>query len=367
MSQENVIALSPSPPEKRDRLPVGGVLLIGNFLSATGGKRSVCEDLAEQLGSEGWRIACASDRTQAAAKLAHILRTIWTRRRDYRVAQVDVFSGKAFVWAAASCLLLRMLSRPYVLTLHGGNLPDFARRWPRTVGWLLSTATAVTVPSNYLRREFLRFRPDLRLLPNGLALQGYPFRLRSGIEPRLIWVRSFHEMYNPRMAVDVVARLRVLHPSIHLTMVGPDRGDGSLDATRCYIEALNLSKCIRIVPGVSKSELPALLAQADVFINTTNVDNAPVTVLEAMACGLCVVSTDAGGIPDFLTDRHDALLVRRRDAEAMAESIKSLLANERLCARLSSAAHETARKADWGVVLPQWLNLLASAQGQNAR
>ena len=52
---------------------------------------------------------------------------VWSQRREYSVAQVAVFSGPAFVWAEAACALLRRIGKPYILCLHGGNLPQFAQ------------------------------------------------------------------------------------------------------------------------------------------------------------------------------------------------------------------------------------------------
>lgn len=339
-----------------------GVLLIGNFLSSKGGRRSVCEDLAQELQSQGWLTTCASDRTKPIEKLRHILGTVWSRRYAYSVAQIDVFSGKAFVWAIASCLLLRALSRPYILTLHGGNLPKFALKWPKPLRWMMKHAAAVTAPSNYLLREFTPLRPDLQLIPNGMRLEGYPFRLRSSISPRLIWVRSFHAMYNPIMAVDTVAALIKLYPDIHLTMVGPDRGDGSLESARKRIDEQGLAQSVTIIPGVEKSQISTILEQADIFLNTTNIDNAPVSVYEALACGLCVVSTDVGGIPDILSDRKNAILVSPGNVGAMTRAIDDILAGRVDCASLSFEARRTARQSDWNVVLPRWIAILRASR-----
>lgn len=322
----------------------------------------MCEDLAQELQSRGWKTVCASDRTKPIAKLRHILKTVWSRRHAYSVAQVDVFSGKAFVWAIAACLLLRALSRPYVLTLHGGNLPKFALRWRKPLQWMMRNAAAVTAPSNYLVREFMPLRPDLQLIPNGMRLDGYPFRLRSSVSPRLIWLRSFHAMYNPTMAVDAVAALVGRYPDIQLTMVGPDRGDGSLEKTHRRVQELGLTYCINIIPGIEKAEVPQILSQADIFLNTTNVDNAPVSVYEALACGLCVVSTDAGGIPDILIDGMNAMLVSPRDVGAMVSAVDDILSGRIDCAGLSAEAHNTACRSDWNVVLPRWINVLSSSR-----
>ena len=130
-----------------DSHATSSVLLVGNFLSASAGNRGVCEDLAERLAATGWNVITTSSRTGRLARLTDMLHTVWSRRREYRVAQVDLYSGPAFFWAAAVCGLLRCLGKPYVLTLHGGNLPAFSENWRRLTQAVLGSASAVTLTS----------------------------------------------------------------------------------------------------------------------------------------------------------------------------------------------------------------------------
>ena len=106
------------------------ILLVGNFLSGSGFNRGVCEDLAERLAQVGWPVITTSKKPVRPARLLDMVWTAWRRRNEYRLAQVDVYSGPSFLWAEAVCAVLRRAGKPYVLTLHGGALPDFARRWP---------------------------------------------------------------------------------------------------------------------------------------------------------------------------------------------------------------------------------------------
>src|SRR5262245_24796032 len=123
------------------------LLIIGNFLSGPGGSRGASEEFVERLRGTGWGVLTTSWEQAKIARLADMMTTIIKRRRDYAVAQVDVYGGSAFFWAEAACGALRLLGKPYVLTLHGGNLPEFAANWPRRVGYLLTSAKAVTAPS----------------------------------------------------------------------------------------------------------------------------------------------------------------------------------------------------------------------------
>src|SRR5262245_23796593 len=203
------------------------VLLVGNLLSSTRGVRSVSEDLAEKLLSSGWQVITTSEKPGRLARLIDMVLTVWRRRREYAVANVEVFSGMAFCWVEIVCFLLRRLGKPYILTLHGGDLPNFARRYPRRVRRLLRSARFVTTPSRYLLERMSAYRSDLILAPNPLNLEAYPFRHRSQAEPKLVWLRAFHRIYNPALAARMVKQLASEFPEIHLDMIGPDKGDGN--------------------------------------------------------------------------------------------------------------------------------------------
>lgn len=346
-------------------MDVGGglkppVLLVGNFLSRHLATRTVGEELAARLAAAGWPVTRTSERRPRLPRLLDMQRTIWGGG-PWAVAQVDVYSGGAFVWAEAACWSLRRRSTPYVLTLHGGALPAFARRWPRRVRRLLAAARAVTTPSPFLQRVLAPWRGDLRLLPNPLDLGAYPFAPRRRPRPRLVWLRAFHRVYNPELAPRVLARLVDEHPEASLVMVGPDKGDGSLERTRKKAAELGVDGRITFAGGVAKEEVPGWLARGDVFLNTSDVDNAPVTVTEAMACGLCVVSTDAGGVRDLVDDGEEALLVGRDAAGEMASAVRRLLADPELAARLSTAGRKKVEVRDWSLLLPQWEALLRAA------
>ena len=338
------------------------VLLVGNFLSEATGVRSVCEDLAGQLAASGWRIITTSNKLNRVARLKDMVQVAWGQRYHYGVAQVDVYSGPAFLWAEVVCWVLRWANKPYVLTLHGGNLPAFAQRWPGRVRRLLRSAVAVTTPSRYLLEKLHSFGNDLQLLPNPLDLSHYPFRLRSEPQPRLVWLRAFHHLYNPRLAIQVLAQLAPKLPTVHLFMVGPDKGDGSFQATQRLAAALGVQERVTWPGGVTKSAVPAWLNKGDIFINTSTADNAPVSVVEAMACGLCVVSTNVGGIPYLLSDGVEALLVPSDSPVDMSDAVGRLLAEPGLAAACSRQAKFKSEQWDWAAILPQWERLLLSVQ-----
>lgn len=334
------------------------VLIVGNFLSRVIGSRGVCEDLAERFVMEGWNVITTSNKPGRMVRLLDMLYTVWSRRHQYRLASIDIFSGPAFFWAEVVCFALRRLSKPYILSLHGGNLPDFAQRWSGRVTRLLKSAAIVTAPSRYLLERMRPYCPDILSVPNPIDIQIYSFRLRSVPQPALVWLRAFHDIYNAPMAIRVATCLIPKHPDFRLLMGGGDKGDGSLKKTQEETDVLGVSSFIEFSGKIPKANVPDWLQKGDIFINTTNVDNAPVSILEAMACGLCVVSTNVGGISYLLEDEKDALLVPQNDPVAMADAVSRILTVPGLSKRLSENARKKAEQFDWSIVLPQWEKMI---------
>jgi glycosyltransferase involved in cell wall biosynthesis len=289
-----------------------------------------------------------------------MLTTTWVKRARYGVAQIDLYADLAFFYAEAVAVSLKLLRCPFVLTLHGGALSELAQSSPHRVERLLNSAAAVTAPSTHHQEGLGRFRPDIRVVRNGVDLRLYEPRRLAAARPRLVWLRAFHKTYNPVLAVEVVHLLSADFPELLLLMVGPDKGDGAYEETAAAVAKHGLENRVRLLGAVPKGEVPSMLAQGDVFLNTTDIDNAPVTVVEALACGLCVVSTDVGGVPLLLTDGVDGLLVPPRDAAAMSAAVRRILTDAPLAARLLANARATALAFDRETVLTTWEELLVS-------
>ena len=336
------------------------VIHVGNFLSRRGYNRSPVEDLSDRMRAAGWEVHQTSSVEFRPFRLVDMAATVWGKRRHFAVGHISVFSGPAFLWAETTALAMRAAGRPFVLSLHGGNLPVFARRWPVRVRRLLASASAVVAPSRYLLETMRPYRADLQLIPNPIALDRFAFRLRRQAQPNLVWLRAFHHIYNPSLAPRVISELAAEFPAICLVMAGPDKGDGSREHTLQTIAELGVGNRITMPGKVSREGLGAVLGQGDIFINTTNIDNTPVSVLEAMASGLCVVSTTVGGIPYLMEHEKDALLVPPNDPRAMAAAVRRILSDPDLAQHLSSNARQKVDRFDWSKVLPQWESLFIS-------
>lgn len=343
------------------------LLFLGNYF-AGGTTHQASYTLGELLRNEGYRVLRSSAIRWPPARLLDMLATLIGQRRRYQLALVDLFSGRALVWAGLCCLWLRALGRPYVLTLHGGNLPSTLARHRKILTWLLGHAAAVTAPSAYLQRAFAPLRRDIRLIPNPLRLEGYqPGRQQQGEDPVILWCRAMHQIYNPLLAVEAFALLAAEQPRLRLLMVGPDKGDGSAAAVAARVQALGLEQRILLAGPVAKEKVPAVMAQATLLLNTPRIDNTPLTLVEAMACGLPIVTTAPGGIADLLEDEVQGLFCPP-EPTALAAALRRLLMDHALAQRLGQAGRTRAEELAWPRTRLLWLDLLAELlPGQRQR
>jgi glycosyltransferase involved in cell wall biosynthesis len=334
-------------------------LFIGDFSASKVGNHSVIEDLSLRLSSAEVGVLTASNKVGKLSRVADMLTTAWLHRNKVDVAVVDVFSGRAFLWAE---LVGRILQKkvPIIFVLHGGALPQFARRNPKRVEKLFGMAAKIVAPSRYLAEQLSDYLDEYSLIPNPIDAQSYAFRLRDTPEPKLVWLRSFHHIYNPILAPRVVAKLSEQFPDTSLTMIGGDRGDGALEETQRLAHRLGVADRITFTGAIPKHDVARYLAESDIFLNTTTVDNTPVSVIEALATGLCVVSTAVGGVPYLVEDGTTALLVPSDDDEAMAHAVARLLTQSDLAKSLSLNGRAVAESFDWSIALPAWKKLLGS-------
>ncbi len=173
--------------------------------------------------------------------------------------------------------------------------------------------------------------------------------------PRLLWMRTFHEIYHPELALEALALLRKTGVGATLTMAGQDKG--LLETCRRRAAELGIADAVEFPGFLDLSAKIAAFSRHDVFVNTNRVDNTPVTVLEAAAAGMPIVATAAGGLPHLLKDGEEALLVPPEDPEALADAIQKLLADDNLRRKIAIGGHRVAAASSWPEVYAKWQQL----------
>ncbi|KAB1067051.1 glycosyltransferase [Tamlana haliotis] len=336
------------------------LLYIGNQLAQSNKTVTTIDTLSRLLTNSGYHVITASSKANKIWRLLDMLSRIVKHRKGLDYVLIDTYSTDNFYYAVCCGSLSKWLGIKYVPILHGGNLPNRLKHTPRLSKLLFNCAYINVAPSQYTQSNFEAFGYSNTIcIPNTIELSNYPFELRTTKVIKLLWVRSFSEIYNPKLAVDILKILKDKKISAELCMVGPEV-DGSLKSTKDYAESLGVQ--VTFTGKLSKQEWIDLSKNYNIFINTTNVDNMPVSVIEAMALGLFVVSTDVGGMPFLIENHKTGILVKPNDAQAFANTIMKFSENTSQIENMTLKAREAAEQYAWKNVEKQWLKVFNESQ-----
>ena len=333
------------------------LVYVGNHLQNSQTNLSYSAVLGPLLEQGGYEVRYTSDKTNKVLRLLDMLWTTLMFRKKTDLVLIDTYSTQNFYYAVLVSQLCRLLKLPYIPILHGGNLPNRLKSSPKLSRILFMNANVNVSPSLYLKECFEKAGyQNVVYIPNTISIAHYPQHNKTFDKPRLLWVRSFSEIYNPALAVKVLHELRHRGYDATLCMVGPD-ADGSLAEVKALAERLNLS--VNFTGKLTKTEWIAFSRDYNVFINTTNFDNMPVSVIEAMALGFPVVSTNVGGMPYLIDDGEDGLLVAPNDKMAMTDAICLLFEDVVRTEARVVRAREKVEGFDWKQIKSLWEEVLS--------
>jgi len=331
------------------------VLYLGNKLRRYGFTPTGVETLGHNL-SELTNMITASDKKNKFFRLLDMIFTLIKNRNNINLVLIDTYSGSAFYYAFIISIMCRMLDVKYVPILRGGDLFKRLDENKFLSNNIFNNSFTNISPSNFIKENFNNKGYKISIIPNFIDLGFYPYLHRSSCSPSLLWVRSFHEIYNPKMAILVLNELLKEFPNANLCMVGPDK-DGSLNDCVKLSNKLNIRGSVNFTGILKKEEWVKKAKEYDIFLNTTNYDNLPVSILEAMALGFPIVSTNAGGLSSFHKDKFDALIVEKEDFLTMTKNIKLLISDNSLSEKLSRNARNKAEAFGWEILKNKWKNL----------
>lgn len=333
------------------------ILYIGNNIKSAASNVTTQLLLTKLLKTEGYNLQLCSSKKNQLFRLFDMLWNVVKNRNKIEYVLIDTYSTKNFYYAFATSQLARFFNLKYIPILHGGNLPNRLLKSPVLSSYIFKNSYKNIAPSNYLKIAFEAKGYNTLLIPNILEIEKYQFKKRITFKPHLLYVRAFSKLYNPMLAVHVLAKLIESFPTAKLCMVGPDK-DGSLNECKTLAKSLGIEASLEFLGLLSKSEWHKLSEEYDIFINTTNFDNTPVSVMEAMALGLPVVSTNVGGIPYLIDNNKTGMLIPPNDVDSMASVIKVLLDDIDKLKELSSSARNIVEQFDWSIVKHQWKAIL---------
>ncbi|HEY6329783.1 MAG TPA: glycosyltransferase family 4 protein, partial [Blastocatellia bacterium] len=149
------------------------------------------------------------------------------------------------------------------------------------------------------------------------------------------------------------------HPDARLVVAGAGKERRALERLALALRLKQTTFTGRVEPD----RMRELYDCADIYLNSSNIDNMPGSILESFACGLPVVTTNAGGIPYIVRHEETGLMVDRNDHQALAAAAMRLLKDRELARKIILNARAECHKYQWSSVRNQWIDLYADIVG----
>ncbi len=287
-------------------------------------------------------------------------RTVWRLKREFGVNLIDAHFAYPDGYAAG--LLGRWLDLPVTLTLRGTELPH--SRNPRLRPLLVRALRGVRrvfAVSDSLRQLALRLGAapgDSRVVGNGVDAEKFQPRARGEARHRLglsehaqvlISVGALVERKGFHRVLEILPRLAQRHPDLHYLIVGGASPEGDREAElRAQAAVLGVAERVHFLGALPPEELAWPLSAADVFVLATGNEGWANVFLEAMACGLPVVTTDVGGNREVVGRDELGMVVPFGDAGTLAHALERALAKtwDRGAIRAYARANSWDRRVD---------------------
>lgn len=341
--------------------------LVGPLPPPSGGMANQTLQLARLLRGEGMQvelvqvnppywprwIGCVRG-LRALCRLLPFVRRLW--RCAGRCDLLHVMANSGWSWhlfAAPAVWIARLRGTPVLVNYRGGEADSFLAHSARWVRPCMRRADALVVPSGFLEAVFRRYGMAAMVVPNVVDLARFAPTSRPGRQCILV-ARNLEAIYDNASAICALALLHATHPAASMVIAGEGPLRSSLET---LARQLGVAHAICFAGRVDHARMAAMYAAADVMLNPSLVDNMPNAVLEALASGVPVVSTRAGGVPFLVQDGVTALLVTPGSPQEMAEALRRILDQPSLAASLVAAGLRDARRYGWTAVRPQLLAL----------
>lgn len=230
----------------------------------------------------------------------------------------------------------RLWHRAYHQTLY-----DFSVRWA-DFGVVANREAWIMAELKYGREPGL-----IWFVPNGVEERFFSTREYRDAGPlRLLYVGTWLDRKGVHYLADAFAMLADKFPEITMTVAGCRASEEEVKAHF----APSVGDKIRVIPFVKREEMPTIYMVHDVFVFPSLVEGMPLTLLEAMATGMPVVTTNTCGMADIVEDGTNGRLVAPANAKDLAMAVEQLIGSTDLRRRFGLAGQQTVRSYTWGRV-----------------
>jgi glycosyltransferase involved in cell wall biosynthesis len=328
------------------------ILLIANYKPSVGGISGQIEISLEYFNDNINQIDLFNTKDNILKRILMPF-VLFIKGRKYDIFHIHGCSFFGFFPIVIGVMIGKLLKKKIIITYHGGELYEFINKYKTKVIYFLNKADIITVPSKYLQNILNNNSIKSKYLPNIIRDDNVYFKKREKLKPILIVTRTLDEVYNIPLSIMAFKDLKKVVPDAKLKIVG----DGKLKNEILELVKKENIDDIEFIGRVPNSKIGEILNTADIFINPSNKDNMPLSLFEALACGLPVISTNVGGIPDYIIDGINGFLIEPNNKEQLTNKILYVLNNQDEVQKIIDNGYQTFEKLTLRNLKSEYLKL----------
>lgn len=263
---------------------------------------------------------------------------------------------------------------PIITTLHGTDITLVGKdpTYETAVTYSINHSDAVTTVSNYLKKatyDYFTISKQVEVIPNFIDLESFPARnpedsslsLADEDQRVITHISNFREVKRVEDVIRTFAKVRKSVPAT-LLMVGD--GPERVKAEKICRE-LDFCNDVKFLGKMDK--VANVLNKSDLFMLPSETESFGLAALEAMACHVPVISSNAGGLPELNINGETGFTCDVGNTEQMAEKALSILAEDNTLAQFKARAYERAKLFDINRIMPLYEDLYFSLLGENIK
>ncbi len=353
VNTSRIAIVGPLPP------PAGGManqtLQLSRLLGEEGLQVEVVQVNAPYVPTWGGRIPIL----RALFRLLPYLFRLWQAGGRNDLFHIMANSGWSWhLFAAPAIWIARLRGVPCIVNYRGGEASTFLAGGAASVRFSMRRVAALVAPSGFLKEVFARHGMQTEVVPNIIDLAKFHPAETGPATPHIVVARNLEPIYDVASALRALAILRRDHPAVRMSIAGSGPERERLEA---LARELGIAGQVNFTGRLDSHQMATLYRAASLSLNTALVDNMPNSVLESLASGLPVVSTNVGGVPFLVRHEETALLVEAGDAEGMAAALARLIDDDLLRQRLIKNGGEYVRDFAWSRVRDRWFAVYRNA------
>ena len=334
--------------------------LIGPLPPPSGGMANQLKQLEKLLESEGVDVFVVQVNApykpafiqkikgaRAVFRFFSYLINLWKAAGKVDIFHIFANSGLSwFLYASPAIHIAKFRRTPVIVNYRGGEAESFFKKYFTWVRWSLKFSDLVIVPSGFLRSVFKKWNYKAEVVPNIINLEKFTPANKEldSTKPVIIVPRNLEPIYDNIAALKAFRHFINEFPDAEMIVAG---SGPELKMLQNFAESEGIDRKVNFTGKVDNEKRVELYQSADITLNPSLADNMPNSILESLASGVPVVTTDVGGIPYLVGNEVTSLFVKPGDYIGMSAAMKRLIKDKELRSKLISNGSELVKQFTW--------------------